>query len=113
MLPHSFYAAIRFVLTLSVVCNRCFQSPALRKHAGVGLVLCGNVADSIPLSLVNQGLLVSFQASPFREGWLTNFPPFSPITCTKNTNSSALVDKTDSHHHLVNLAKTIMALFVS
>lgn len=48
------HAAIRFVLTQSVVCNRCFQSPELRKHSGVGLKPCYNVADWLPLSLVKQ-----------------------------------------------------------
>lgn len=62
------HVAIRFVLTLSVVCNCYFQSPELRKHSGVGLKPCYNVADWLPLSLFNLGLLVSLQASSFRKG---------------------------------------------
>ena len=51
----------------SLVCIHAFQSPALRKHAGVGLVPVANVADWLPLSLVNPGP-ADDSAGPFLHG---------------------------------------------
>jgi len=47
---------IRFVLTLSLVCNRDFQSLELRKRPKVSLKPIHNVADWLRLGLVNPDL---------------------------------------------------------
>ncbi len=60
-------APIRFVLTLSLVCDWSFERPELRKHPGVGLEPIQNVAPALlgsevrikaseALSLVNPSL---------------------------------------------------------
>ena len=52
-----------------LVCFCHFQSPELRKHPGVGLVLLCNVADWLPLGLVNQ----AFSSLGLQAGVVDNY----------------------------------------
>ena len=54
--------ADRFVLALTVVCIRTFQSPGLRKHPGVGLLAYGQ-RSGLDTALPGQPELV---APPFK-----------------------------------------------